>query len=71
MRKRQKTAKNVQFVESLWRVDKILSIHLTQITDVGNTGFEPVTSCLSSKRSKPTELIAHKRKKPLLRLGGR
>ena len=60
MRKRQKTAKNVQFVESLWRVDKILSIHLTQITDVGNTGFEPVTSCLSSKRSKPTELIAHK-----------
>ena len=26
---------------------------------VGNTGFEPVTSCLSSKRSKPTELIAH------------
>ena len=24
---------------------------------VGDTGFEPVTSCLSSKRSKPTELI--------------
>ena len=26
---------------------------------VGHTGFEPVTSCLSSKRSKPTELISH------------
>ena len=33
----------------------IKNLHLT---DVGNTGFEPVTSCLSSKRSKPTELIA-------------
>ncbi len=29
------------------------------LTEMGNTGFEPVTSCLSSKRSKPTELIAH------------
>ena len=27
---------------------------------VGDTGFEPVTSCLSSKRSKPTELITRK-----------
>ena len=35
---------------------QLLKPHLT---DVGNTGFEPVTSCLSSKRSKPTELIAH------------
>ena len=31
------------------------------LTEVGNTGFEPVTSCLSSKRSKPTELIAQKK----------
>ena len=27
------------------------------VISVGYTGFEPVTSCLSSKRSKPTELI--------------
>ena len=26
---------------------------------VGRTGFEPVTSCLSSMRSKPTELTPH------------
>ena len=38
---------------------------------VGNTGFEPVTSCLSSKRSKPTELIAHKRKNLHWRFSGR
>ena len=44
---------------NLWRVDKFLPIHLTDITEVGNTRFELVTSCLSSKRSKPTELIAH------------
>ena len=42
------------------------------LTDVGNEEFESPTSCLSSKRSKPTELIAHKaKKKPLARLGGR
>ena len=34
---------------------------LSFVTLVGNTGFEPVTSCLSSKRSKPTELIAQKK----------
>lgn len=27
--------------------------------NVSHTGFEPVTSCLSSKRSKPTELMTH------------
>jgi hypothetical protein len=27
---------------------------------VGDTGFEPVTSCVSSKRSNQSELIAHK-----------
>lgn len=26
--------------------------------EVGDTGLEPVTSCMSSKHSKPTELIA-------------
>ena len=26
--------------------------------NVGRTGIEPVTSCLSSKRSKPTELTS-------------
>ena len=47
-------------------------IKMIDLTDVGNTRFELVTSCLSSKRSKPTELIAHKaKKKPLARLGGR
>ena len=38
---------------------------------VGNTGFEPVTSCLSSKRSKPTELIAHKSENLQWRFSGR
>ena len=28
--------------------------------EVGDTGLEPVTSCMSSKHSKPTELIALK-----------
>ena len=35
---------------------QISGVALNQIQKVGRTGFEPVTSCLSSMRSKPTEL---------------
>ena len=61
---RLKSLKFCTHVEYLLSIKKGLQFLKPNLTDVGNTGFEPVTSCLSSKRSKPTELIAHKRKKP-------
>ena len=42
-------------------IKKAQHVVLSFVILVGNTGFEPVTSCLSSKRSKPTELIAQKK----------
>ena len=44
------------------RIKNTLSISLCEcfVYVVGRTGVEPVTSCLSSKRSKPTELTSRR-----------
>ena len=58
LQKEPKFCAHVEYLLSMKKGSQFLKPYLTE---VGNTGFEPVTSCLSSKRSKPTELIAQKK----------
>ena len=51
--------------------EKTGSVSLEELVNkelVGPTGFEPVTSCLSSMRSKPTELRPHFQNAKLVRI---